>query len=134
VHTLDTIFNELARLSRENLRAQHLEATDRLMRLALKAQSQCRATIETLAEIKNPSQVAFVKQANIAHGPQQVNNGRPGTFVDEHARAGKNPSTPNGLLEKIKHVTRVGGGTSREIAPIHTSLDSVDALYGPKDC
>lgn len=27
-----------------------------------------------LAEIKNPRPVAFVKQANIAHGPQQVNN------------------------------------------------------------
>jgi len=45
------------------------------MRLALKAQSQSRATIETLAEIKNPRQVAFVKQANIAGGHQQVNNG-----------------------------------------------------------
>ncbi len=44
------------------------------MRLALKAQSQCRATIESLAEIKNPRPVAFVQQANIAHGPQQVNN------------------------------------------------------------
>ena len=28
-----------------------------------------------LAAIKNPSSVAFVRQANIAHGPQQVNNG-----------------------------------------------------------
>jgi hypothetical protein len=37
--------------------------------LALKAQSQCRATLETLAAIKNPQPVAFVRQANIAHGP-----------------------------------------------------------------
>jgi len=35
------------------------------MRLAFKAQSQARATIETSAEIKNPHQFAFVKQANI---------------------------------------------------------------------
>ena len=34
------------------------------MRLGLKAQNQSRARIETLAEIKNPRQVAFVKQAN----------------------------------------------------------------------
>ena len=40
-------------------------------KLALKAQSQCRATLETLAAIKNPP-VIFVKQAN---GHQQVNNG-----------------------------------------------------------
>lgn len=47
------------------------------MRLALKAQSQSRATNETLADIKNPPNVAFVKagQANIAQGPLQVNSG-----------------------------------------------------------
>jgi hypothetical protein len=44
------------------------------MRIALKAQSQCRATVETLATIKNPA-VVFARQANIAQGPQQVNNG-----------------------------------------------------------
>jgi len=44
------------------------------MRLALRAQSQCRATLETLAVIKNPTTVAYVRQANIANGPQQVNN------------------------------------------------------------
>lgn len=73
-HTLDAIFNELARRAALNM-GQYLRAAETLMRLALKAQSQCRATLETLAEIKNPSAVAFVRQANIAHGPQQVNNG-----------------------------------------------------------
>lgn len=43
--------------------------------MALKAQAQCRATLETLAEIKNPQPTAFLRQANIAYGPQQVNNG-----------------------------------------------------------
>jgi hypothetical protein len=57
------------------------------MRLALKAQSQCRATIETLAEIKNPQPVAFVQQADVAHGPQQINNG-PTAPCGSLARAG----------------------------------------------
>jgi hypothetical protein len=35
------------------------------------AQSQCRAT---LATIKHPPVMGYVRQANIAHGPQQVNN------------------------------------------------------------
>lgn len=52
----------------------HLDATDELLRLALKAQAQSRATVEALAEVKNPRSVAFVKQANIAHGHQQVDN------------------------------------------------------------
>lgn len=44
-------------------------------RLALKAQAQGVRTLEVLGALKNPQPVAFVKQANIAHGPQQVNNG-----------------------------------------------------------
>lgn len=67
-HTLDTVFKELARRSCANL-GEYMDAAERYMRLALKAQSQCRATIETLAEIKHPKPVAFVHQANIATGP-----------------------------------------------------------------
>ena len=43
------------------------------LRVALKAQAQCRATLETLAEMKQPPTL-LARQANIAHGPQQVNN------------------------------------------------------------
>jgi hypothetical protein len=43
----------------------------------LKAQAQCRVTLVALAEMKNPRPVAFVQQANIAAGLQQVNNGAP---------------------------------------------------------
>jgi hypothetical protein len=44
-------------------------------RLALKSQSQCRATMETLAAIKNPP-VVYAKTANIAQN-QQINHGAP---------------------------------------------------------
>jgi hypothetical protein len=64
-HTLDAIFNPLARIASSNLNGGSLETVHTVMRLALKAQSQSRSTIKTLAEIKNPSHVAFVKQANI---------------------------------------------------------------------
>lgn len=70
---LNSIFAEMARRSALNM-GDYLDATDRYMRLALKAQGQCRATLETLAAVKNPP-VIFARQANIAHGPQQVNNG-----------------------------------------------------------
>jgi hypothetical protein len=71
--TLDTVFHQLARIAGNNL--SNLEATETFMRLALKTQNQCRATLETLAVVKNPTTVAYVRQANIANGPQQVNNG-----------------------------------------------------------
>ena len=74
-HTLDELFCNLARRSYANIVAGHGDAGERYMRLALKAQSQCRTTLEGLAEMKNPRPVAFVNQANIANGPQQVNNG-----------------------------------------------------------
>lgn len=69
---LNAIFGEMARRSALNM-GQYLDAAERYMRLALKAQGQCRATLETLAAIKNPP-IVFARQANIAHGPQQVNN------------------------------------------------------------
>jgi hypothetical protein len=71
--TLDAVFNELARRAAFNM-GEHLTATETYLRLALKAQAQSRATIETLAEIKYPKSATFVKQQNNAY-QQQVNNG-----------------------------------------------------------
>lgn len=68
--TLDALFNNLAQRSG---RQDSFKGIEVLMRLALKAQSQARATAETLALMKNP--MPYIKQANIANGPQQVNNG-----------------------------------------------------------
>ena len=70
--TLETIFTSLARRATSQ---EDLKQFQTYLGLALKAQAQCRATLEALAEIKNPRPVAFVKQANISGGPQQVNNG-----------------------------------------------------------
>jgi hypothetical protein len=64
--TLNSMFTHLA------YQSSHMtivDQIDRFTRLALKAQGQCRATIETLALMKNPPTV-FARQANIAHGPQ----------------------------------------------------------------
>lgn len=69
--SLDAIFGSLARRAATCEILSHLEA---FLRLALKAQSQCRATLETLAQIKNPP-VVIARQANVTTGPQQVNNG-----------------------------------------------------------
>ena len=62
--------------------------------MAYKAQNQCRMTSETLSTIKNPP-VVYAKQANIAHGPQQVNNG-----PSSATRTGENEKLPNELLEE----------------------------------
>lgn len=96
---LNALFNELVRRSASNM-GEYPEAMERYMRLALKAQSQCSATLERLARIKNPPNVAFVRQANIAHGPQQVNNGASEpTGMPNAARTGESANAPIELLE-----------------------------------
>ena len=63
-----------ARLVEKAMGAEYLSNFDAFMRMALRAQSQCRATLETLAAIKNPP-IVYAKQANVTTGPQQINNG-----------------------------------------------------------
>lgn len=72
---LNAIFGEMARRAALNL-GENLDVSERYLRMALRAQGQSRATLETLAAIKQGPMV-FARQANIAHGPQQVNNGMP---------------------------------------------------------
>lgn len=69
---LDAIFNELAGRAASNM-DEHMNATESFLRLAFKAQAQCRATLETLAEVKYPKAATFVRQQNVAY-QQQVNN------------------------------------------------------------
>jgi hypothetical protein len=97
---LETIFTSLARRAAHNEGLKQFQVN---LTLALKAQAQCRATLEALAEIKNPRQVLIAKQANVANGPQQVNNGpapQSGAVrAGAHAHAGQTTSPQNGLLE-----------------------------------
>ncbi len=95
-HSLDAIFNELAQRAAANM-GEYINATDLYLRLALKAQSQCRATLETLAEIKYPKSATFVRQQNVGIN-QQVNNGAV-TPSDSRTREISENST-NKLLEQ----------------------------------
>ena len=70
---LQTIFVTLGRMAASKTQLPQYTA---FINMALKAQSQSRSTIQTLIELKYPKQATFVKQANIAHGLQQVNNAK----------------------------------------------------------
>ena len=106
---LEAIFQGLAQRSATNM-LMNFEVSERLLRLALKAQSQCRTTLETLAEIKNPRSVAFVRQANIAGGHQQINNGHP-----PPERAEILQSEPNELQEAMYEQSLVIGAQTQGI-------------------
>ena len=95
-HTLDEIFNNLARRAHLNM-GEYINAAETYMRLALKAQSQCRATLETLAAIKNPP-IVYAKQANISNGPQQVNNAAAARTLENQSAPSKLSGESNELL------------------------------------
>ena len=122
-HALDSMFSSLARRAKAQDTLPQYEAH---MKFALRAQSQCRATLETLATIKNPPNVAFVKQANIAHGPQQVNNGQ------AVARTEQNANPPTELLE-APHAKPEWMDTRapRAAASSNPPLEAVGAVHRP---
>jgi hypothetical protein len=125
---LNAIFAELARRASLNM-GEYMDATDRYMRLALKAQGQCRATLETLAAIKNPPLV-YARQANINNGgQQQVNNGTASPAQTERpfARAGGIASEPNRLLE-ANDGERLDAGAQGAAGKTHQDLAPVGTL------
>jgi hypothetical protein len=99
----------------------HMDQKEQYLRLALKAQAQCRATAESLAEMKNPP--LFTRQANIA-GQQIVNNGT----ICQPPRAG-NETTPNELLEASGE--RMDRRTTRRAGEGDLALAAVGALNRP---
>ncbi len=89
--TTNTLFVELTKRAATNI-GHHLPATDTYLRLAMKAQAQCRTTVQTLFEMKNPRAVAVFGQANINQGgQQQVNNGTPVHPVPEAKSENQQP-------------------------------------------
>ena len=115
--TLDALFNNLAQRSG---RQDSFKGIEVLMRLALKAQSQARATAETLALMKNP--MPYIRQANIANGPQQVNNGQSATG------AGNFQTEPNKLLE-ADHGERLDFGAQAAAGRGNQALEAVGAVH-----
>jgi hypothetical protein len=131
-NTLDVIFNALAKRAGSNV-GKYQDTAERYLRMALKAQSQCRTTLETLAEIKAPRSVSFIKQQNIAE-QQQINNGPTVNGAAGHARAHekKTEVPPNELLE-LQHGERMDGGTTRAAIGTDSHLEAVDQKLRPKN-
>lgn len=124
-HTLDTIFNALAQRAGANV-GTNRDSAETYLRMALKAQSQCRSTLEALAEIKAPKSPTFIKQANIAN-QQQVNNG---------SATGANPRTEENIIhsnELIPESAHESLDQNRTTAPIRANqgVKAVAALDWP---
>lgn len=119
---LQTIF---VNLTERALRQEYHVHMEGFMKLALKAQSQSRATLQALAELKNPP-VVYARQANVTTGPQQINNG-----VDP-TRARENQNSPNQLLgavDELRQDTRASGSAVKD----DPTLEAVGEIHGAED-
>ena len=118
--TLNAVCVDLFARAHSNL-GEYVGAAETFMKLALKAQNQCRMTLETLAAIKNPP-VIYARQANFANGPQQVNN-----CVIPHAAKCEN--APNELLEgKHDEGKRLDGGAPGQALSGNPAMAAVGAF------
>jgi hypothetical protein len=126
-HTLDAIFNHLAIKANNTVL---LSSFDRYLRLALRAQSQCRAAWDTLATIKHPPMVGYVGQANIAHSPQQVNNAT--APAQAAAPAPSNEKSQNELLE-AKQGERLDFRAKSQASDADPAMATVGAVNWPKN-
>lgn len=116
--SLNSIFCELARRAANQ---EYLPQFQAHLTLALKAQAASRATLQALAEVKNPRTPTFVRQANIAHN-QQINQGA------ASARTEKLATSPNGLLEDPQHGNFVDPGAASTPGRADPVLAPVGAL------
>ncbi|WP_175796580.1 hypothetical protein [Burkholderia anthina] len=123
---LNALFGECAHMAGKHM-GSHMPATDAYMRMALKAQQQSASTLKILGEIKNPRQVAFIKQQNNAH-QQQVNNGMP---PPSRARKEGRDQT-NELLER-QHGEWMDARTAGEAGRGNQAMEAVGAVDGSGD-
>ena len=133
---LQTIFTSLARRAQDQQYQKNLES---FLGLALKAQAQSRATISALVDLKYPKQATFVKQANIANGPQQVNNGAAAgadsaQYAQAHTHAGKSAPEQNKLLEANHEQSgnRLDTRAPQKAKRSHQAVETVEAVHRAK--
>lgn len=118
---LNVMFGELGSVAISNM-DKHPETADRLFRMALKAQNQCRMTLETLSNMKNPP-VIYARQANISNGAQQVNNG----IAPPTTHAGENPNPPSKLLER-RHEERMDTPAQSPTGSGNSAVETLAAI------
>ncbi len=119
---LQTLF---ARLTERALSTADPKALEPLMRLALKAQSQCRTTLQVLGELKHPPAI-FARQANFGHN-QQVNNHAAPSPAREIGNENEQNKLSEGTHELLPDTRAPTAAVGR-----HPAMDAMDAIYRPE--
>jgi hypothetical protein len=116
-----------ARLTEKAMGSECVSSYEAYLRLALRAQSQSRATLEALSAIKNPPFI-YAKQLNQTTGPQQINN-----TASSRKRTRKSENQQTQLSEDTNELyphTRTSGVTR----PADPTMEAVGKVDRSKDC
>ena len=114
-------------MTTRGLHQTKMEYIEGFVRLALKAQNQSRATLETLAAIRNPT-VVYAKHANINHGNQQVNNG-----VSMTPSSDEKIINPHNELLKEADYERMDTGAAATAIVKDSAMETVGRFDGAED-
>lgn len=124
-HALQSIFMNLAFRAKNQDYISNMES---FMRMAMKAQNQCRMTLETLANVKNPP-VVIARQANISHGHQQVNNGV--AIKPDHAPAREEKHIQSNELLEVGNGKRMDAGTASSTSGLDPAMATMEKIDRP---
>lgn len=119
---LQSLFSRLVERAMGN---ENIAPFDANMRMALRAQSQCRATLETLATIKNPP-IIYARQANVTTGPQQINNGA--SANPRGCARTREIETAQSQLSGATHELRSDTGASSIESGVNSALEAVGEI------
>lgn len=97
---LESVFHRIMQWSMHDNVAE-IGWFETLMKLGLKAQNQCRMTLEMLANIKNSQSISIIKQTNLASTQQVVNNGHP---------ADQPPASPPPVIDSTPQLEHMHDG------------------------
>lgn len=117
-YTLDVMFQHLACRAKRNMDGNCFNAGQAYLKMAFRAQAQAARTIQTLGELKHPRAVAYVAQANIANGHQQINNGR----------AVENQNFQNKLIDGESHELPMDARTTKTASRADQALEAVESI------
>lgn len=123
---LHSVFDRMLAQAGDTDFTPHLEL---FMTLALKAQTQCRKTLATLAQLKSPDQTTFIKQ-NI----QQQNNAVNQQINNNGTEATKKNQNPANELLEAPNEKQLDSREADSPIPINQKVAAMEPVNRPKDC
>lgn len=123
---LQAMFVDLANRAKSQTNREWLQT---MAGLALRAQTNCTQTLKTSGELRIPRQAVFARQANFAHGSQQVINAQQ-AVTNQTTRTGahESPIEQNKLLEH-DHGQWLDTGAARTSGGADSHLEAVGEVH-----